>query len=194
MSCIITLLIKMDNFKTKINRRLLNILALSTMLLYAAGLILQANAATSTSEMNVTTNISATCTMSNTDLDFGDYDANASQDLLATATITTTCTSGTTAHVEMDNGLHSTREQRIVKRQILYTDYRHMSNAVSGSKLQYDLYTNENHTTVWGYQYYREVVGTGTSEDLTVFGKVFKNQQDAAAGSYTDTVSIGVIY
>ena len=85
MSCIITLLIKMDNFKTKINRRLLNILALSTMLLYAAGLILQANAATSTSEMNVTANISATCTMSNTDLDFGDYDAtgiNSSRDLL----------------------------------------------------------------------------------------------------------------
>ena len=194
MSCIITLLIKMDNFKTKINRRLLNILALSTMLLYAAGLILQANAATSTSEMNVTTNISATCTMSNTDLDFGDYDANASQDLLATATITTTCTSGTPADVIMDNGQHSTREQRIVGRSFRTTYYRHMSNAGSDSKLQYELYIDEIHTFVWSSSLSQEIDGSGASEDLSVYAKVFKNQLDAAAGSYTDTINMTLNY
>ena len=194
MSCIITLLIKMDNFKTKINRRLLNILALSTMLLYAAGLILQANAATSTSEMNVTANISATCTMSNTDLDFGEYDPFGANDLLAAATITTTCTSGTNVNVIMDGGLHSTRERRIVGKWIRYMDTRHMSNAGSDSKLQYELYTNENHTTVWNQSNFRDIDGSGASEDLTVYGKVFKNQQDAMAGSYTDTINIEVIY
>ena len=40
----------------------------------------------------------------------------------------------------------------------------------------------------------REVIGTGASQDMTVYGKVFKNQKDAAAGSYTDTVTIGVHY
>ena len=194
MSCIITLLIKMDNFKTKINRRLLNILALSTMLLYAAGLILQANAATSTSEMNVTANISATCTMSNTDLDFGEYDAFGANDLLATATITTTCTSGTTAHVEMDNGLHSTREQRSGGRSLRSTYYRHMSNAGSDSKLQYELYMDEIHTNVWSSSHTQSIVGSGASEDLSVYAKVFKNQLDAAAGSYTDTINITINY
>jgi spore coat protein U-like protein len=38
------------------------------------------------------------------------------------------------------------------------------------------------------------VTGTGASQDMTVYGKVFKNQKDTAAGSYTDTVSIGVNY
>ncbi len=196
MSCIITLLIKMDNFKTKINRRLLNILALSTMLLYAAGLILQANAATSTSEMNVTTNISATCTMSNTDLDFGDYDANASQDLLATATITTTCTSGTTAYVILDNGQHSTTSRSGGGRGSINieTYHRHMSDTGSGSILQYELFTDVDRTTVWHHNFHQYITGEGASVDLPVYAKVFKNQLDAAAGSYTDTITITINY
>lgn len=171
--------------------------ALSTTFLSAAGLSASAYAATSVSDMAVTANIGTNCTISATDLNFGAYDpvvANATQDLATSATISTTCTLGATVKVIMDNGLHSTTELRFSGRMVFSTDYRHMSNAVSGSKLQYDLYTNENHTTVWDASNFREVVGTGTSEDLTVFGKVFKNQQDAAAGSYTDTVSIDVIY
>ena len=191
MSCIITLLIKMDNFKTKINRRLLNILALSTMLLYAAGLILQANAATSTSEMNVTTNISATCTMSNTDLDFGEYNAigvNATQDLLATATITTTCTPGTIGSVKMDNGKHPS--SKVSRRRGGYN-----RNMASGSsKLKYEIYRNESLTSVWNFLQYKTVIASGTSEDLPVYAKVFKNQLDAAAGSYTDIINITLTY
>ena len=167
------------------------------LLISTASLNLPAYAFTTTADMNVSADINATCIMSSTDLDFGDYDAigiNATQDLEATATITTTCSSGTTANVMMDNGLHSTREQRIVRRSIHYTDYRHMSNAGSDSKLQYELYTNENHTTVWHVNLQQEIVGSGASENLPVYAKVFKNQLDAAAGSYTDTINITLNY
>jgi spore coat protein U-like protein len=186
-----------NSVKSSINQRLFKIVALSAVLLDAAGLSLPVYANSSTSDINVSANTSGYCIISNTDLNFGAYEviaANATQDLTAFATISTTCTSGASAYVIMDNGLHSIREQRISGRMIFYTDHRHMSNAGSDSKLQYELYTNDNHTTVWHSSYRQFIVGSGVSENLTVFGKVFKNQQDAVAGSYTDTINIKVIY
>ena len=183
--------------KKIIRQQLDKTIALSAILISTANLNLPAYATSSTVNMDVKANITKNCTMSNTDLNFGGYDAfgaNASQDLLATATITTTCTSGTTAYVIMDNGLNSTREQRIVGRSIRYTDYRHMSNSGSDSKLQYELYTNEIHTTVWSSSLHQSIDGSGASEDLSVYAKVFKNQLDAAAGSYTDTINITLTY
>ena len=176
----------------------IHIAIFSILILGLAGNTLPAYASDAASKnMDVSVDITETCNMSNTDLNFGGYDAfgaNATRDLLTTAKITTTCTSGTTAYVTMDNGLHSTREQRIDKRSIHYTDYRHMSNAGSDSKLQYELYTNENHTTVWHVNLQQEIVGSGASENLPVYAKVFKNQRDAEAGSYTDTINITLNY
>jgi spore coat protein U-like protein len=186
-----------DKVKSNIKQRVLKILALSAVLIGHAGLSLPVYPASSTSDINISANINGSCTMSNTDLNFGAYDAivaNATQDLTAFATISTACTSGATAKVTMGNGLHSTTEWRYRGRMAFFTHYRHMSNAGSDIKLQYELYTNENHTTVWNQSNFRDIVGSGASEDLTVYGKVFKNQQDAVAGSYTDTINIEVIY
>ena len=69
-----------------------------------------------------------------------------------------------------------------------------MSNVGSDSKLRYELYKNEGHTDVWTEIGGLSLVGTGASDDLTVYGKVFQNQQAAAAGSYTDTVDVTVFF
>ena len=69
-----------------------------------------------------------------------------------------------------------------------------MSNVGSDSKLKYELYKNEGHTDVWTQLYGQSVAGTGASDDLTVYGKVFQNQQAAAAGSYNDTVTVTVLF
>jgi len=179
------------------NQKLLKILGLWPVLLYAAGLSLPVYAATSASDMAVTANVNASCTMSVTSLDFGTYDpivANATQDLTASATVSTNCTLGAIASVKMGNGLHSTfsagRSRMMFSRDIS----RHMSNVGSDSKLKYELYTNDGHTDVWTQMGGRNVVGTGTSDDLTVYGKVFQNQQAAAAGSYNDTVTVTVLF
>ena len=70
---------------------------------------------------------------------------------------------------------------------------RHMSNVGSDSKLRYELYKNEDLTDVWTQLWGQSVAGTGASDNLTVYGKVFQNQQ-AAAGSYTDTVTVTVLF
>ena len=179
------------------NQRLLKILGLSPVLLFAAGLSLPVYAATSASDMAVTVNVNASCTMSVTSLDFGTYDpilANATQDLTASATVSTNCTLGAFVSVKMGNGLHATYSAGRSRMMFSRNYSRHMSNVGSDSKLRYELYKNEGHTDVWTEIGGRSVVGTGTSDDLTVYGKVFQNQQASAAGSYSDTVTVTVLF
>lgn len=167
------------------NQKLLKILSLSPVLLFAAGLSLPVYATTTATDMAVVVNVYASCSMSVTSLDFGPYDpivANATQDLLATATVSTNCTEGAFVIVRMSNGLHFSRNYG-----------RHMSNVGSDSKLKYELYKNEGLTDVWTGKWGQSIAGTGASDDLTVYGKVFQNQQ-AAAGSYTDTVTVTVLF
>jgi spore coat protein U-like protein len=74
-----------------------------------------------------------------------------------------------------------------------------MKGEESNSYLKYEIYADAGHTFVWNYDQTRmrtvtEVVGNGADQEMTVYGKVFKNQIDAAAASYSDTVNIDVIY
>ena len=95
--------------KTTKNQRLVKILGLSPVLLYAASLSLPVYATTTASDMAVTANINASCTMNVTSLNFSTYDpfgAHATQDPTASATVSTTCTLGAFVTVKMGNGLH----------------------------------------------------------------------------------------
>ena len=173
------------------NQKYLKILTLSAMLISNVSFTVPAYSTTITEKMNVSADINASCIMSNTDLDFGEYNAigvNATQDLLATATITTTCTPGTIGSVKMDNGKHPS--SKVSRRRGGYN-----RNMASGSsKLKYEIYLNEGLTFVWNFIQYKTVIASGTSEDLPVYAKVFKNQLDAAAGSYTDIINITLTY
>jgi spore coat protein U-like protein len=77
---------------------------------------------------------------------------------------------------------------------------RQMKNEGSNSYLKYEIYADAGREFVWNYDRFRmssvaSVTGTGApSPPITIYGKVFKNQGDAAAGNYTDTVTIGVNY
>ena len=178
------------------NQKLLKISSLLPVLLFAADLSLPVYATTTATDMAVVVNVYAGCSMSVTSLDFGPYDpigANATRDLLATATVSTNCTEGAFVIVRMSNGLHSTYSAGRTRALFSGNYSRHMSNVGSDSKLKYELYKNEGLTDVWTQLWGQSVAGTGASDDLTVYGKVFQNQQ-AAAGSYTDTVTVTVLF
>ena len=179
--------------KTKIGRRLLNLVIISAIALSTAVLTVPAYA-DATGNLAVSASVGASCTISSTDLSFGTYDgivAHASQDLTETATITTTCTTGSIVVITMGGGQYGAWNRR--------SRIRQMKNEGSNSYLKYEIYADAGHTFVWNYDQTRmrtvtEVVGNGAPQEMTVYGKVFKNQKDAAAGSYTDTVTIGVNY
>jgi spore coat protein U-like protein len=179
------------------NQKLLKILGLSPVLLYAAGFSLPVYAVTSASDMAVTANVNASCTVSVTSLDFGTYDpivANATQDLTASATVSTNCTLGAIGVITMGKGSHS-----------LYCIsskcYRRMANEGETSFLSYNIYTNESYS--WGYVWSDnpsaaheivQIMGAGVSQNTTVYGEIPKNQKYAAAGSYNDTVTVTVLF
>ena len=177
--------------KTKIGQRSLHLAIISAIAISTAVLTLTAYA-DATGNLAVSASVGASCTISSTDLSFGTYDgivAHASQDLTETATITTTCTTGSSAVITMGAGHHGH----------YLPPSRHMKNEESNSYLKYEIYADAGHTFVWNYDKTRmrtvtEVVGNGADQEMTVYGKVFKNQIDAAAASYSDTVNIDVIY
>ncbi|MDB9972764.1 spore coat U domain-containing protein [Oceanospirillaceae bacterium] len=181
--------------KTKRNQRQLNFTIISAMLLGISSLSVNAYATLSTSDMAVTASINASCTMNVTDLDFGAYDpvvANATSGLTGSATVSATCTLGATGVVTMTGGLHSTfcMSSKCDRR---------MANAGETSFLRYNIYTNASYS--WGYVWtdnpvdvktVGHVTGSGISQDLTVYGEVHKNQTNASAGSYTDTINVTI--
>ena len=76
-----------------------------------------------------------------------------------------------------------------------------MANEGETSFLNYNIYTNESYSwsVVWSdnTSATKEIVqmmGAGVSQNTTVYGEIPKNQKNAAAGSYTDTVNITLIY
>ena len=177
--------------KTKIVQRSLNLEIISAIVLSTAALTAPAYA-DATANLAVSASVGASCTISTTDLSFGTYDgivAHASQDLTETATMSATCTTGSIVVITMGAGHHGH----------YLPPSRHMKNEGSNSYLKYEIYADAGHTFVWNYDKTRmrtvtEVVGNGAPQEMTIYGKVFKNQKDAAAGSYTDTVTIGVHY
>ena len=179
------------------NQTLLKIVGLSPVLLFAAGLSLPVFAATSASEMAVTINVNASCTMGVTNLDFGTYDpfgAHTTQDLRASATVSATCTPGATGVVTMSPGDHLFY---CVNNDCL----RRLANAEATSFLSYNIYTHDNYyfSRIWNHNVgemssVARVVGSGVSQNLTVYGEIPKNQTNASAGSHTDTISVALTY
>ena len=177
--------------KTKIGQKSLNLAIISAIALSTAALTAPAYADV-TGSLAVSASVAASCNISTTDLDFGTYDgfaAHASEDLTKTATMSATCTSGSIVVITMGAGHHGH----------YLAPSRHMKNEGSNSYLKYEIYADPGHTFVWNYDKTRmrsvtEVVGNGAPQNMPIYGKVFKNQKGAVAGSYTDTVTIGVHY
>ena len=193
-ACILIVLAnKGSSMNTKIGQRSLNLAIVSAMVLGLTALTVPAYATDTAANLTVSADINASCTMNVTDLNFGAYDpivANATEGLTGSATVSTTCTSGATGVVTMSGGLHSTFCMSS-------KCYRRMANAGETSFLRYNIYTNASYS--WGYVWtdnpvdtktVGQVTGSGISQDLTVYGEVHKNQTNASAGSYTDTINV----
>lgn len=178
--------------KTKLNHPQLKIAALSAMLLGTA-LSVPAYAGTGSANMAVTANIGMNCTISTTDIAFGAYDpivANASSDLDAAGSVTTTCTVGSAGSVIIGQGLGASEGS---------TDadpVRRMQGPSADDYLTYQVYSNDDRTAVWtnfgdtGVAY----AASGAAQVMTVYGEVAAGQTDAVEGSYADTLVVTVNY
>ncbi|MEX0732662.1 MAG: spore coat U domain-containing protein [Aquisalimonadaceae bacterium] len=141
-------------------------------------------AAEATDSFTVGAEVSGTCTVTATDLDFGTVDVTATGNTDATSTISVTCTSGTDYDIGLDGGGAGD------------VGNREMSDGATGI-LEYALYSDSGHSVDWGDVIDTDTVadtGTGTADDHTVYGRVPDGQTTVTAGSYSDTINVTVTY
>ncbi|KAF1708554.1 spore coat protein U [Pseudoxanthomonas kalamensis DSM 18571] len=113
------------------------------------------------------------------DMDFGTAPAltgNVDQ----TSTIQLECPVGTSWQVRLDNGNHATGNTRRM--------------ASGGNFVTYNLYRNAARTQRWGNNNGSDVDGSGNgaTQTLTVYGRV--PAQAAVSGTYTDTITVTLVY
>ena len=171
----------MISTKKRKNRTLLKFAATSVCLLPFAN---TASAAITTSNFTVQVTIAAACTINSAStLDFGSQGvltANVDQ----TSTLDIQCTNSTPYNIGLDAGTGSGATVAV----------RKMTSG--GNTVNYSLYSDFGHTTVWGDSVGTDTVaaiGNGASQNYTVYGRV-PAQTTPAVGTYTDTVTVTVTY
>jgi spore coat protein U-like protein len=161
-------------------------LAILTALVFASA---GASAATSTDTFTVSTNVTASCSVTAGNLAFADVDplANATTATDGTSTISVTCSNTTPYDVGLSAG--GATGATVSSRMMTHTD--------ATSTLAYALYSDAGRTTNWGETVATDTVagtGTGAAQSLTVYGSVAAGQETAKVGAYSDTVTVTVTY
>ncbi len=136
---------------------------------------------TATAQFSVTGTIVKDCTVSATNLAFGNYTGAVNN---STSTVSVNCTSGTTYTVGLSAGLATGAT----------VTTRQMKNGTA--LLNYGLFSNSGHTTNWGNTSATNWVsgtGNGASQPITVYGQIPATQY-VKPGSYTDTITVSVTY
>lgn len=138
-----------------------------------------------TGAIPVSATVENECRVGAARLDFGTYNPiglNATQSLDSEAVVEVSCTPGTRAVVGLGTGLHPSSGQR------------RMSSAGGQDWLTYELYQDSSRTRVWTNVETVTIPTFGPGpERLRVHGRV-PFGQDAAAGSYSDSVIIVIVF
>ncbi len=136
------------------------------------------------SSFSVAALIGDSCTVSVTNLDFGIISQAVAAAVNTTATISVTCSLLAAYSVGLTSGLQPVNTGATGRR---------MANG--SNRLGYGVYRDALRLLSWGTGVLdvSTGVGTGRSQSLTVYGRIFANQT-AVVGRYTDTVVVVVTY
>jgi len=122
----------------------------------------------------------AICTITATNVNFGNYDVFSATALDTTSTITYRCGTESNISVMLNTGSSGTFNPRTMRK--------------TGEVLNYNLYRNAARTNIWGdgtggsTYYTRANPPNNTNVVLTVYARV-PALQDVSGGTYTDTIT-----
>lgn len=158
------------------NLRLSTLCAIASCFLGSAAM-----ADSATSSMNVSANVSNSCSISANPLAIGAYNPSSPGDATGTGSLSITCTKDAPVSIMLGEGQHSdagsTQDSPL----------RRMSNGTD--LLSYALFQDEAFTTGWGDSAAsgKSSIGLGAPESHSVYLKIAAGQ-NVSAGSYADTV------
>ncbi len=145
-------------------------------------------AATATANLGVSLTLTSVCVVAATPLSFGTAAGNFSTNLDQTATVTVTCTGGTSYSVTLGNGGYSTGSGPSTQRR--------MRGLTVTNFVNYDLYVDSGRTTLWvdtTTQTGAPTASTGLPDTYTVYGRV-PPQTGLAFDVFSDIVVVTVDY
>ncbi|MDA7839808.1 spore coat U domain-containing protein [Luminiphilus sp.] len=176
--------------KTKINQSKIKLAIVSAIVAGSMGLSATSYAATATGTMAVSTSVLMSCNISAAAMTFASYDPTASADNDATATITSTCTTGGAAVITMGQGNADKSGSTDA------SPLRAMFNAGNTEELLYQVYSDSAGGTVWGNTAAtgKAITADGTAQAFTAHGRIPKNQTGITAGTFTDSVAVTLTY
>jgi spore coat protein U-like protein len=158
------------------------ILGLGAAALTAGLPLSQAAAATATTTFSVTANVVSTCSITTTNLNFGSY---SGVQLDGTATVTTTCSTGTTYEIQLHAGTAPGAT----------TKTRKMTGP-GAQLLAYSLFRDAARTMNWGEVVPTDTVfgvGNGAAQPHTVYGRI-PASQFVQSGAYSDTIAVELTF
>lgn len=148
-------------------------------------LVPRAYAASVSTTFQVSATVLASCGVTASDLDFGNYTPGTGPDVTANTTVNVTCTNGTDYTIALDGG------------SIAHDPSARAMSAGGSSMLNYGLYTDAAFSTVWGDGIGATATvsgtGDGAAQPTTVYGRIPSGQY-VPATTYTDQITVEVTY
>lgn len=142
-----------------------------------------AQAGTATDDFQVSAEVIAACSISASDLEFGDYNPVAGSAVDGTSTVSVTCTNGAGYSIGLSAGGSGDVAARA------------MDHSVEVATLAYALFRDALRTENWGdVSDTVNASGTGANQEHTVYGRVAGSQSSALLGSYADTITATVTF
>jgi len=150
-----------------------------------------ADATTTSTQFGVQLQITAECVINSTaTLDFGSAGvlggAAGTTNTDQSSTLQVQCTDTTPYNIGLDKGQTS---GGLVSQRLLF-------NSVTNATIKYNLYTNNNRSTIWGNTINTDTVpatGNGATQSYTIYGRV-PPQTTPAPATYTDTITVTITY
>ncbi|NBV88470.1 MAG: SCPU domain-containing protein [Betaproteobacteria bacterium] len=134
---------------------------------------------TKTSSFQVGMSVSASCSLSASNLSFSNMPTGTTAGSDAATDITVTCSQGTPYQVSLSQGQN-------------FSGMRRMLNGTSF--INYELYSDPGRTNVWSTSQVVSFTGNGASQSHTVFGRVPAGQSVPNTGAYADTIVATISY
>ncbi len=162
------------------------------VLLTIGGLATAASASTQTTNFNVSATVINDCSISSSNIAFGNYDPTSTTAITAQGAITALCTMGDSVSVALGQGSNAAASSTAA------VPVRQMASGIQ--KLPYHIYMASSGSVEWG----TGTIGTNqpaaqtsasvkTALTFTTYGTILAGL-DVPAGSYTDTVVATVTY
>ena len=139
-----------------------------------------------TADLDVTATVEDSCTVANSTMNFGTLSVINGTNHDASASVSLTCTIGADYTVSLDNGNNAgAGTQRFLN----YDD------GATVHQIPYNLYSDTARSTAWNSAGFNPAgTASGTSETLTVYGRIPSTAANVIAGSYTDTVTVSITF